>query len=124
MNMLFTKDHLWIEVEGDIATVGLTEHASNWIENVLYVDLPKSAQFVNKSDVVATVEDENGDHEISSPLTGDIIESNELFTDSPDAINHSGHEDSWLFKMYVSDETELEGLMTEEEYQDFLYEQV
>jgi glycine cleavage system H protein len=124
MNMLFTKDHLWIEVEGDIATVGLTEHASNWMENVLYVELPKSAQFVNKSDVVATIETEDTEQEISSPLTGDVIESNELLTDSPDAVNHSTHEDAWLFKMYVSDETELEDLMSEEEYQDYLYEQV
>ena len=123
MNMLFTKDHLWIEVEGDIATVGLTEHASNCMENVLYVELPKSMQFVNKNDVVATIETENVDQEISSPLTGDVIESNELLIDSPDAVNNSAHEDAWLFKMYVNDETELEELMSEEEYQDFLYEQ-
>jgi len=123
MNILFTKDHLWIEVEGDIATVGLTEYASNLIENVLYVELPKSTQFINKSDVVATIETEETDHEISSPLTGDVIESNELLIDSPDAVNHSAHEDAWLFKMYISDETELEELMSEEEYQDYLYEQ-
>jgi len=123
MNTLYTKDHLWIEVEGDIATIGLTETASSNLENVMYVDLPTSGQFLNKSDVAVTIEADDVEHEISSPLTGDVIEQNELLSDSPDTVNKATSSDSWLYTMYIGDESELDDLMSEEEYQEYLYEQ-
>jgi len=118
----FTGDNNWLIIEHEIVTVGITDQLLNNLNNISYIELPEIGDIFNKNDVVATLTSNEGDLEIYAPISGEIIEINEMLIDTPESINSASYEDSWFFKIYLNDETELEDTMSEEEYKEYLLE--
>lgn len=117
----FTKDHYYVIVENDLATVGLTDFVLNKIQtDINVIELPEINSLYNKSDQVGSIV--YGDDEIPlyTPFTGEMTEINENLINEPDSIKDSNYENNWLFRIYVNDLNELNDLMTESEYEEYL----
>lgn len=117
----FTKDHYYVIVENDLATVGLTDFVLNKIQtDINVIELPEINSLYNKSDQVGSIV--YGDDEIPlyTPFTGEMTEINENLINEPDSIKDSNYENNWLFRIYVDDLNELNDLMTESEYEEYL----
>ena len=117
----FTKDHYYVIVENDLATVGLTDFVLNKIQtDINVIELPEINSLYNKSDQVGSIV--YGDDEIPlyTPFTGEMTEVNENLINEPDSIKDSNYENNWLFRIYINDLNELNDLMTESEYEEYL----
>lgn len=117
----FTKDHYYVIMENDLATVGLTDFILNRIQtDINVIELPEINSLYNKSDQVGSIV--YGDDEIPlyTPFTGEMTEVNENLINEPDSIKDSNYENNWLFRIYVNDLNELNDLMTESEYEEYL----
>lgn len=117
----FTKDHYYVIMENDLATVGLTDFILNRIQtDINVIELPEINSLYNKSDQVGSIV--YGDDEIPlyTPFTGEMTEVNENLINEPDSIKDSNYENNWLFRIYVDDLNELNDLMTESEYEEYL----
>lgn len=112
----FTEDHEWIRVEGDIAVVGITDHAQEQLGDLVFVELPDIGRTVSKGDDAVVVESVKAASDVYSPISGEISEVNDAVSADPTVINSSAETDGWLFKLKVSDSAELDGLMNEEAY--------
>lgn len=112
----FTSDHEWVSVEGDVATVGITNHAQEQLGDLVFVELPdKGASFAQGDDAVV-VESVKAASDVYAPLTGEITETNQAIVEEPSLVNSAARTDGWLFKMKLSNTSELEELMDEEAY--------
>lgn len=118
----YTKDHEWVLVEGNIATVGISDHAQASLGDLVYVELPAIGRNVTKGEETAVVESVKAASDVYSPVSGKIIGINEALEDSPETINSSAEVDGWMWKMEISNPAELEGLMSEEDYKTFIAE--
>lgn len=117
----FTKDHYYVIMENDLATVGLTDFILNRIQtDINVIELPEINSLYNKSDQVGSIV--YGDDEIPlyTPFTGEMTEVNENLINEPDSIKDSNYENNWLFRIYINDLNELNDLMTESEYEEYL----
>jgi glycine cleavage system H protein len=110
-NLHYTTDHEWVSVEGDIATVGITDHAQEELTDVVFVELPEVRRSVSKGDAIAVVESVKAASDIYTPLTGEIVEGNAAAEGDPSLVNTDPHGAGWIFKLRVADPSELEGLM-------------
>jgi len=117
---LYTKDHEWLAVDGDVGRVGITDHAQNALGEVVYVDLPAAGDEVDKDDVVGSIESVKAASDLIAPVAGEILEQNECLADAPNTVNSSPYENGWLYTMKLSDPSELEDMMSEEAYVEFL----
>lgn len=115
-DLLYTETHEWIKVEGDVGTVGITDYAQDQLHDIVYVDLPETGKNVKKGEIVLEIESVKAVAEVYSPVTGEILEINELLNDSPEVINESPYEDGWLFKIRMENKDELGSLISPEEY--------
>ena len=115
-DLLYTETHEWIKVEGDVGTVGITDYAQDQLHDIVYVDLPETGKNVKKGEIVLEIESVKAVAEVYSPVTGEILEINELLNDSPEVINESPYEDGWLFKIRIENKDELGSLISPEEY--------
>ncbi len=122
MSKYFTKDHEWVVVEGDIATVGITDHAQDQLGDIVYVELPEIDEEYEKGDDVSVVESVKAAGDVHNPVSGTVIEVNEALDDEPALVNNSPEGDGWIYKIELSDPTELEDLMDEAAYQAFISE--
>ncbi len=120
MSTYFTKDHEWLKIEGDIATVGITDFAQNQLGDVVYVELPESGKTVAQEDEVAVVESVKAASEVYAPIDGEIVEGNELLVDEPAKVNEAAESDAWFFKMKLGNAAQLEELMSEADYKAFV----
>ena len=118
----YTEDHEWIEIDGDIGTVGISDYAQEQLGDVVFVELPDVGTAVNQSDQIAVVESVKAASEVYSPVSGEVTEINEALVDAPETINESAEEDGWFFKLRLSDDGELEDLMDEKAYKEFVQE--
>ena len=118
--MKFTEEHEWLEVEGDLVIVGITEHASTQLGDVVFVELPEIETQVAKGDEVCVIESVKAASDILAPLDGEIVEVNEKIVDNPALVNEDPMGDAWFFKMKVDDLSALDDLMDEDEYKDFI----
>ena len=120
MSTYFTKDHEWLKVEGDVATVGITEFAQNQLGDVVYVELPENGKTVAQDDEVAVVESVKAASEVYAPLDGEIVEGNELLVDEPAKVNEDPEGAAWFFKMKLGNTAQLEALMSDADYKAFV----
>lgn len=119
-DLLYTREHVWIHVEGKVATIGITDYAQKKLREVIYVELPNVGQKVEENEPIATLESVKASAEIYSPIEGKIIEVNSKLIDSPELINEEPYEDGWIAKLEISDEGGLEKLMEPDEYRKYL----
>jgi glycine cleavage system H protein len=118
--MKYTEEHEWLRVEGDLVVVGITEHASEALGDVVFVELPEVETQVAKGDEIVVIESVKAASDILAPLDGEIVEVNDTLADNPALVNEDPLGAGWFFKMKVTDMSELEGLMDEDAYQDLI----
>ena len=114
--MKFTEEHEWLRTEGDIVVVGITEHASTQLGDVVFVELPEEGKTVSKDDEIVVIESVKAASDILAPLDGEIIEINGALADAPSKVNEDPMGEAWFFKMKPSDPSQVEEYMTEDEY--------
>jgi len=120
---LYSRDHEWISVQGDVGTVGITDYAQRELGDVVYVDLPEVGDTFESSEPFGSVESVKAVSEVFCPVTGEVIEVNQKLEDSPELVNQSPHQEAWMIKIRISDLEELGELLNAEEYQEYLQEQ-
>ncbi|MEZ5912718.1 MAG: glycine cleavage system protein GcvH [Paracoccaceae bacterium] len=118
--MKYTEDHEWLRVEGDLVVVGITEHASTQLGDVVFVELPEPETQVAKGDEVVVIESVKAASDIAAPLDGEIVAVNEALSDNPGLVNQDATGAAWFFKMKVDDLSVLDDFMTEDEYNDMV----
>jgi glycine cleavage system H protein len=115
----YSEEHEWIEVDGDVGTVGITDHAQEQLGDIVFVELPEVGSEMNKDDEAGVVESVKAASEIYAPVGGEIVEVNETLTDNPALVNEDAEGEAWFFKIKLSDPSELDALMDEAKYKDF-----
>ena len=118
----FTKTHEWVKVDGDIATIGITDYAQSELGDITYVELPAVGSTLNRSDSLGVIESVKAASDIYSPISGEIVEDNETVEGSPEIVNSSPYEDAWLVRIKISDQSELDELLDAADYQKLLEE--
>ena len=119
MARYFTDEHEWIDLEGETATVGITDFAQGQLGDIVFVELPDVGTVVEKGKDAAVVESVKAASDVYAPLSGEVVEVNEGLEEDPALVNSSPEEGGWFFKMTVSDKSELEGLMDDKAYKSF-----
>ncbi len=112
----YTKDHEWIKIEGDVATVGVTDFAQKELGDIVYVEVETVDETLAKDEVFGTVEAVKTVSDLFLPLSGEIIEFNEGLEDEPEKVNSDPYGDGWMIKIKLSDTAELDGLLSDEDY--------
>ncbi|NHN27478.1 glycine cleavage system protein GcvH [Flavobacterium jejuense] len=115
-NLKYTKDHEWVSIEGDIATIGITDFAQKELGDIVYVEVETLDQTLDKDEVFGTVEAVKTVSDLFLPLTGEIIEFNDSLESDPEKVNTDPYGDGWMVKVKFSDKTELEKLLSNEDY--------
>ncbi len=118
----YTKEHEWIDIDGDIGTVGITDHAQEQLGELVYVEVPDVGATLEQGDEACVVESVKAASEVYAPCSGEIVEANEELADQPTLVNEHAEGDGWLFKIRISDMTEIDEFMDEAEYKEFLKE--
>ena len=116
MSLYFTKDHEWIRLEGDVATVGITNHAQEALGDIVFAEVPESGKQLAKGDDAAVVESVKAASEVYAPVSGEVIQGNGAIAEEPALINSDPEGNGWFFTMKLSDAGELDGLMDEAAY--------
>lgn len=112
----YTKDHEWVKIDGDIATVGITDFAQGELGDIVYVEVETVDETLDKEEVFGTVEAVKTVSDLFLPLSGEIIEFNEMLEDEPEKVNTDPYGEGWMIKIKMSDLSETEGLMSDEDY--------
>jgi len=120
---LYTKDHEWLSIQGDVGIIGITDYAQRELGDVVYVDLPEVGDTFDAGDPFGSVESVKAVSEIFCPVGGEVVEVNEKLEDSPELINESPHVKAWLIKIRILAQDELQELLSAEEYEEYLQEQ-
>lgn len=118
--MKFTEEHEWLRVEDDVVVVGITEHASEQLGDVVFVELPEAGATVTKDDEIAVIESVKAASDILAPVDGEIVEVNDAIVATPSLVNEDPTGDGWFFKMKLDDLSVLDEFMDEAEYKDFI----
>ena len=119
---LYTKEHEWIRVDELIGTIGITDHAQKELGDIVYVELPKVGDAVTAGEPLGTVESVKAVSEIFSPVTGNVSAINPLLQNNPETLNADPHGEAWLVRIRLLDRSEIDKLMTADEYETFLQE--
>jgi glycine cleavage system H protein len=120
MSRYFTEDHEWVELDGEIATVGITEYAQSQLGDIVFVDVPEEGKVLAKGDDAAVVESVKAASDVYAPVSGTVFEGNAALEDNPGLVNEDPEGDGWFFKLTISDTDELEELMDEAKYAAFV----
>lgn len=120
MARYFTEEHEWIDVDGDTATVGITDYAQEQLGDIVFVELPEVGTAIEKGKDAAVVESVKAASDVYAPISGEVIEANGALEDDPALVNSSAEEEGWFFKLTIADTSELEGLMDEAAYKSFV----
>jgi glycine cleavage system H protein len=118
----FSKKHEWVSVEGDIATVGITKHATEMLGDIVFVEVPETGKAIEQNNQAAVVESTKAASDVYSPISGEVIEGNKLIVDDPSSVNSDPEGVSWFFKIKIKDSSELNSLMTKSDYDKFVAE--
>jgi glycine cleavage system H protein len=122
-NFRYTKEHEWVNVEGDTGTIGITDHAQKELGDIVYVDLPKAGTTVEKGKTLGSVESVKAVSDIYSPVSGEVVAVNDLLTASPEKLNEDPHGAAWLVKIKLSSPGEAADLMNAADYQKYAGEE-
>jgi len=120
MSLFFTKEHEWVRVDGDVATVGISDHAQEALGDIVFVEVPDAGRTVGKGDDAAVVESVKAASDVYAPVGGEVIEGNSALADDPALINRDPEGEGWFFKLKLSDPSELDGLMDEAAYREWV----
>jgi glycine cleavage system H protein len=120
MSLYFTKDHEWIRVEGDTATVGISSHAQEALGDIVFAEVPEAGRRISKGQEAAVVESVKAASDVYAPVSGEVIEGNQAIADDPSLINNDPEGEGWFFKLKLDDAAEVQGLMDEGAYREFL----
>jgi glycine cleavage system H protein len=115
----YSKDHEWVRVDGDVATVGITDYAQNSLGDVVYVELPKAGEQFSANESFGSVESVKAVSEVFSPVSGTVAESHESLSDDPEKVNTDPYGDGWMIRIKMSSPGEVDSLLTAAEYEDF-----
>lgn len=118
--MKFTEEHEWLRVEDDVVVVGITEHASTQLGDVVFVDLPEAGTTVSKDDEIVVIESVKAASDILAPLDGEIVEVNEALADNPGLVNDDPMGEAWFFKIKADDLSQMDAYMDEAAYKDMI----
>ena len=121
-NKKFSKQHEWVSVKGDIATVGITKHAAEMLGDVVFVELPGKGKSVEKEGQAGVVESTKAASDVYTPITGEITETNQSIIDDPSAVNKDPEGAAWFFKIKIKNKSELNELMNKADYDKFVKE--
>ena len=120
MSLYFTKEHEWIRVDGDVATVGISDHAQEALGDIVFAEVPEAGRSLSKGADAAVVESVKAASDVYSPVGGEVIEGNSAIADDPALINRDPEGEGWFFKLKLSDPSELDGLMSEADYREWV----
>ncbi|MBQ1500551.1 glycine cleavage system protein GcvH [Sphingomonas sp. NPDC092331] len=120
MSRYFTEDHEWVDVDGDTATVGITEYAQSQLGDIVFVEVPDEGKQVSKGDDAAVVESVKAASDVYAPVSGTVIEGNAELADNPALVNEDPEGEGWFFKLTLADPGELESLMNDSAYQEYV----
>lgn len=120
MTRYFTQEHEWIEVDGDTGTVGITDYAQGQLGDITFVELPAEGATVGKGDSVSVVDSVKAASDVYAPVSGTVSEANPALADAPELVNTDAETGGWLYRVTLSDSSELDGLMDETAYKAFI----
>ena len=116
----YSKEHEWIKLEGDIATIGITKHATEMLGDIVFVEVPEKSKIVEAGGQTAVVESTKAASDVYSPISGDIVEGNKTIVDDPSKVNADPEGEGWFFKVKVKDKSQLNNLMSKDDYDKFI----
>jgi glycine cleavage system H protein len=120
MSLYFTEEHEWIRVEGEIATVGISNHAQEQLGDIVFAEVPEAGRQLNKGQEAAVVESVKAASDVYAPVSGEVVEGNPAVADDPALINSDPEGQGWFFKLKLANPAELDGLMDEAGYRDWI----
>ena len=120
----FSKEHEWLKVEGDVATIGITKHATEMLGDIVFVELPDIGTSIEKDGTAGVVESTKAASDVYTPISGELVENNQSIVDDPAKINSDPENEAWFFKLKIKDKSEIDRLMNKEEYDKFAKESV
>ena len=118
----FSKEHEWIKLEGEVATIGITKHASEMLGDIVFVELPEKGSTVEKDGTVGVVESTKAASDVYTPVSGEVVDVNQSIVDEPSMINSDPEGNAWFFKLKIKNQSEINGLMNTDEYIKFAKE--
>ena len=120
MSLYFTKDHEWIRVDGDTATVGISNHAQEALGDIVFAEVPEAGRAVTKGQEAAVVESVKAASDVYAPVSGEVVAVNQALADDPSVVNSDPEGEGWFFKIKLADPSELDGLMDEAAYREWV----
>ncbi len=120
-NLLYTKDHEWVRVEGDVAYIGITDFAQHELGDIVYVDIPSKGKSVAQHEVFGTVEAVKTVSDLFMPLTGEVLEVNPALDASPELVNSDAYGEGWMIKCSIANASEVDGLMKADAYKELVH---
>ena len=120
MTLYFTGEHEWIKVDGDTATIGISDHAQQALGDIVFAEVPEQGRSLNKGDEAAVVESVKAASDVYAPVAGEVIEGNAALADDPALVNRDPEGEGWFFRMTLADKAELDGLMDEPAYREWV----
>ena len=120
MSLYFTREHEWIRVEGDIATVGISDHAQGALGDIVFAEVPEAGKTPSKGDDAAVVESVKAASDVYAPVAGEVVEGNAALADDPSLVNRDAEGEGWFFKLKLAEPSELDGLMDEAAYREWV----
>tara|TARA_B100001741_G_scaffold193446_1_gene159448 strand:- start:503 stop:883 length:381 start_codon:yes stop_codon:yes gene_type:complete len=118
----YSKEHEWLKLDGDIATIGITRHATEMLGDIVFAELPEKGSNVEKDGTAGVVESTKAASDVYTPISGEVVDANQAIVDDPSKINADPEGNAWFFKLKIKDVKELETLMNKEEYDKFAKE--
>ncbi|MEI7816118.1 MAG: glycine cleavage system protein GcvH [Desulfuromonadales bacterium] len=120
MSMYFTKEHEWVKVEGNVGTMGISDHAAHELGDITFVELPKIGATVKQFGVLGSIESVKAASDIFAPVSGKVTKINDALDLAPEAVNEGAEDAGWMAQVEIADESELKNLMTQAQYDDYL----
>ena len=118
----FSKEHEWIKLEGEVAIIGITKHATEMLGDIVFTELPEKGSSVEKDGTAGVVESTKAASDVYTPVSGEIVDINQSIVDDPSKINADPEGEAWFFKLKIKDKSEMDSLMNKEEYDKFIAE--
>lgn len=119
-NLKYTKDHEWIKIDGDTATIGITDFAQGELGDIVFVEVETVGETINKEEVFGTIEAVKTVSDLFMPVSGEVLEFNTALEDTPDLVNKNSYDEGWIIKIKISDSAEVDELLSAEKYQEMI----
>ena len=121
-NTKFSKEHEWITLDGDVGTIGITKHATEMLGDIVFAELPEKGSNVEKDGTAGVVESTKAASDVYTPVSGEIVDTNQAIVDDPSKINQDPENSAWFFKLKIKDQSEMDTLMNKDDYDKFAKE--